>query len=101
MRSPSRIALFLSIVIVFLYIANLVVYEGLALALGLATTLQLAALGTLLGVFAAGFIGMMILGSYYYNRFTRVAYALLATWMGTFGNLFFASVLYGIVVWVA
>jgi predicted MPP superfamily phosphohydrolase len=53
-------------------------------------------LGAVLGVLAAGFVAMMILGSYYYNGFTRVTYTLLATWMGTFANLFFAAVLFGL-----
>jgi predicted MPP superfamily phosphohydrolase len=101
MRSPSRIAIFLGIVIVFLYIANLVVYEGLALAFNITAGYQLLTLGALLGVSAAGFIGMMILGSYYYNVFTRVMYTLLAVWMGTFGNLFFASAVFGILILVA
>src|SRR6185437_13373243 len=101
MRSPYRIAVFIGIISVFLYIANLVVYEGLALALGLNATAQLVTLGVVQGVLAAGFIGMMVLGSYYYNWFTRITYTLLATWMGAFGNLFFASVLYGLVVIVA
>lgn len=94
--SSYRIAAFIGIISIFIYIANMVVYEGLALALGLTATPQLAALGAVLGVLSAGFIGMMILGSYYYNAFTRVAYTLLAAWMGTFGNLFFASVALGI-----
>lgn len=101
MRNPRTIAIFLSIVTVFLYIANLVVYEGVALALTLTTTYQLSTLSVLLGVCAAGFVGMMILGSYYYNWFTRITYTLLATWMGAFGNLFFASVLYGAVIGIA
>jgi predicted MPP superfamily phosphohydrolase len=101
MRSPFRIAIFIGIISIFLYIANLVVYEGLALALGITSSLHLLVLGTLLGVLAAGFIGMMILGSYYYNIFTRLTYTLLAVWMGAFGNLFFASATFGIVVLIA
>src|ERR1700748_3442792 len=98
MRTPFRIAIALVIVSALLYTANLVVYEGLALALGLTATYQLVTLGLVLGLLAASFIGMMILGSYYYNVFTRSVYATLATWMGAFGNLFFASTLYGLVV---
>ena len=97
----TRIAIFLSIAIVILYVANLVVYEGLALAFELATLSQLIALGLTLGALSAGFIGMIILGSYYYNWFTRTVYTLLAVWMGTFGNLFFASVAFGLVVSIA
>jgi predicted MPP superfamily phosphohydrolase len=96
MRSPYRFAIFLSIVIAVLFTANLVVYEGLALAFGLTSTTQLLVLGAVLGVLSAGFIGMMILGSYYYNTFTRITYTLLAVWMGAFGNLFFASVALGL-----
>ena len=96
MRTPARLALFLSIAIAILYTANLVVYEGLALTLELHSALQLAALGTALGALSAGFIGMMILGSYYYNLLTRALYTLLATWMGAFGNFFFAAVLLGL-----
>ncbi len=101
MRNRTRIAIFLSIAIVILYIANLVVYEGLALALGLYTKLQLTTLGVLLGVLPAGFIGIMIAGSYYYNVFTRTLYTLLAVYMGAFAYLFFASVAYGLVVGIA
>jgi predicted MPP superfamily phosphohydrolase len=99
MRSPYRIAIFVGIISIFLYIANLVVYEGLALAFELRLA-GLVTLGVLLGVLAAGFIGMMILGSYYYNAFTRVTYTVLATWMGTFANLFFASVALGLLLFV-
>jgi uncharacterized protein len=101
MRSPFRLAIFLSIAIVTLYIANLVVYEGLALALQLNSAVQLLVLSLVLGVLSAGFIGMMILGSYYYNALTRMLYSALAAWMGTFGNLFFASAALGIVALAA
>lgn len=98
MRRPRTIAIFLGIVIVFLYIANLVVYEALALVLELASRSQLLGLGFVLGILPAGFIGMMILGSYYYNAFTRAAYTVLAVYMGAFAYLFFASAAYGIAV---
>jgi predicted MPP superfamily phosphohydrolase len=98
MHSLRRLAIFLGIVIAVLFTANAVVYEGLALALGFTTVVQLFALGLLLGALSVGFIGMMILGSYYYNTLTRATYTLLAVWMGTFGNLFFASVTLGLAV---
>ena len=71
---------------------------GLAVAFSITATGELIVLGILLGALPLSYIGMMILGSYYYNAFTRVTYTLLATYMGTFANLFFASVLFGIVV---
>ena len=101
MRNPRTIAVFITIVTIFIYAANLVVYEGLALAFGITVPNQLLMLGIALGVLSASFIGMMIVGSYYYNWFTRMAYTLLSVYMGTFGNLFFASVLFGIVILVA
>ena len=101
MRNRTRIAFFLSAAVGILYIANLVVYEGVALALGLHAPLQRIALGITLGALPAGFIGTMILGSYYYNFFTRTLYTLLAVYMGAFAYLFFASVAYGIAVGIA
>jgi len=92
-----RYAIFLGIVTVILYITNLVVYEALATALVITGSLSLLLLGAGLGLLSAGFVGAMLLGSKYYNWFTRTYYTLLAIWMGTLGNLFFASLALGII----
>src|SRR5665647_1350454 len=89
-------SIFLTVVSVILFVANAVVYEAIALTFAVSAPWVLAMLGTALGALSAGFIGMMILGRYYYNAVTRGAYTALATWMGTFAYLFFASCALGV-----
>ena len=86
---------------VFLYAANLVVYEALAVMFDINSTAVLIALGTVLGLFSASFVASTILGSYFYNWFTRWYYRISAMWMGFSVYLFFTSVLYGLVVMVS
>ena len=96
-----RIVIFLSIASVIFYVANLVVYEAAAAAFGITAGWQLVVLGSILGALSAGFIGMMILGRYFYNLLTRAVYTALATWMGTFAYMFFAAVAFGLTAGLA
>jgi len=96
MRSRLQFIVFLAIVLLIIGTANAVVWSGIT-ATFLLTSPQALALAELLAVLSLGFIGMMILGSYYYNIFTRVVYTLLAVWMGTFAYLFFASIVLGVI----
>lgn len=94
------LAIFLTVVTGILFVANTVVYEALALTFSITSPTYLLTLGIVLAAASAGFIGMVILGSYVYNSFTRALYTTLAIWMGTFAYLFFASVLLGILIWL-
>lgn len=96
--SRFRILLFIGVLSLFLYIANLVVYEALAAIFSVTVSWQLIALGVLLGIFSGSFIAATLLGTRYYNAFTRIYYLLSAVWIGFFVYLFFASVLYGLFV---
>lgn len=92
MRSIKSFIGFLCTVLLFLYLANFVVYEGILLALGIFTTSW-----TIMGLLAflgLSFIVSTILGMKYYNYFTRAYYALSMAWMGFFGYLFLASFVY-------
>jgi predicted MPP superfamily phosphohydrolase len=93
-----RIFIFIGIVSFFLYIANLVIYEAVADIFTITTQWQLIILGGLLAIFSANFIGATILGTYYYNTFTRTYYVLAAVWIGLCVYLFFASTLFGVLV---
>lgn len=94
----GRFTIFITTLLLLLYITNLVVYEALASIFELTTQLQLFLLGLGLGVLSGSFIVASIVGSYFYNWGTRVYYTLSAVWIGFFVYLFFASALYGIVV---
>lgn len=94
----GRLTMFMATLLLLLYITNLVVYEVLASIFGLTTQLQLFLLALVLGILAAGFIIANSLGFKYYNWFTRVYYTFSATWLGFFVYLFFASMVYGVIV---
>lgn len=94
MRKISTISLFLLVVIVFLYLDNLVIYEAVALAFSLTKSVQLISLGAGLGLLSASFIAATIIGNFYYNRFTRIYYLVSSVWIGLFAYLFIASVIY-------
>jgi predicted MPP superfamily phosphohydrolase len=93
-----RILPFIGIISLFLYIANLVVYEALADIFIITASWQLVTLGTALGILSGSFIVVTILGSWYYNLFTRSFYTLTAIWMGLLVYLFLAAVAYGLLV---
>jgi predicted MPP superfamily phosphohydrolase len=100
MRRLLRDTLFL-IVCGFLYLAGLVVYEALAAMFTINSGTELVFLGAALGVLTGSFVASTILGSYFYNFFTRWYYRISAMWIGFFVYLFFASVLYGLAVMVS
>lgn len=82
----------------FLYLVNLVIYKAVILAFGLTETSQLLLLGIGLGFLSISFIVSTIIGSWFYNAFTRAYYTFSAIWVGILVYLFFASSIYGIVV---
>jgi predicted MPP superfamily phosphohydrolase len=98
MKRFLSIAPFLLIFSALLFVCNWVVYAALAAMLGVSSAFWLLVLGVLLGVLSASLIASTILGSYFYNFFTRWYYRISAMWVGFFAYLFFASVIYGLVV---
>jgi len=93
-----QIVVFLSIFSIFLYIANLVVYEAIADIFLISNLRHLVFLGTALGVLSASLLVSIILGRRSYNIFTRLYYLTSAVWLGFFGYLFLVSVLYGLLL---
>ena len=91
---------FIGIISLFLYIANLVVYEALATIFAVTDTWHLLALGLLLGILSGSFIASTILGMRYYNVFTRAYYLVSAVWIGVLVYLFLGSFVYGVLVMV-
>lgn len=87
---------FMGVFSLFLYIANLVVYEALAGIFEVTTPHGLWVLGALLFILSASFIVASILGMRFYNWFTRSYYLFSSLWIGFFTYLFLASVLYGL-----
>ncbi len=96
-KSRLPIIPFIAILSAVLFVANLVVYEAVAGIFSLTSQLQLAALGTVLGVLSASLIVSTISGMYFYNIFTRLYSTISAIWIGSFVYLFLTSVLYGLV----
>ena len=89
---------FVGVLSLFLYIANLVVYEALAGMFVITGSGQLLALAMLLGVLSGSLIVSTILGMYYYNTFTRLYYLFSAIWIGFFVYLFLFSIVYGLLL---
>jgi predicted MPP superfamily phosphohydrolase len=83
---------FLLTVLVFLYLANFVMYQAILLIFGI-TSASFLAIGVL-GILGISMIASLILGMRYYNVFTRTYSLFSMTWMGFFGYFFLASVLY-------
>lgn len=100
MRRGVTISIFLLLVSGIFYAGNLAIYQAASHAFSITTQLSLFILGSSLGFLSASFIAATILGSMFYNRFTRVYYLLSAIWIGIFAYLFFASVLYGLLTLV-
>lgn len=97
---PIIIILFISAFSLFLFIANLVVYEAIAGIFGITKDGNLLILGSVLFVLSGSFILASIVGMRYYNWFTRWFYRFSAIWIGLFTYLFFAAFLYGLVLMV-
>jgi predicted MPP superfamily phosphohydrolase len=94
---PS-ISFFLLILSLFLFVANAVIYEAVAAIFAITNAYELIILGTVLGAFSASFIAATVIGMRSYNWLTRTYYTISAVWMGCFVYLFFASVIYGLIV---
>jgi len=89
------IILFISIVSVFLFLANWAVYGGILSVFPSTDPLWVA---ITLGLLSGSFIAATILGNNIYNRFTRIYYTLSAVWMGFFCYAFLASAVCGLII---
>ncbi len=96
--SRFRLIIFISCIVVLMIICNAVIYEAIAQIFAVTATLHLLLLGAALALGSGGFIASSILGSYYYNWFTRLSYLLSAVWVGSAIYLFFACTLYGLLL---
>jgi uncharacterized protein len=85
------ILIFLTVVFVFLFLTNFVVYEALLLALGVGSSLLAVAV---LGILSVSFIVSILVGMRHYNYLTRAYYTIAMIWMGFLGYFFIVSVLY-------
>lgn len=86
------ILIFISAILVFLYLANLVVYEATLIIFNLSNLSFLVM--SILGVLGVSFIASIFLGMRYYNIFTRTYSTIAMSWMGFFIYFFLASVIY-------
>ncbi len=89
--------LFIGIVVVFLGIANLVVYNAFLGILAIDSTAGAMWCGSILGLLSLSFIIAMIVGRKFYNSATRVFYYVSSVWLGLLGYLFFSSAAYGLI----
>lgn len=101
MKRYLQFILFFSILAVFFYLGNFIIYEALATIFSILAQSQLLFLGITLGILSGGLIVSTIIGNYYYNRFTRFYYILSAVWIGFFVYLFLASVVYGLLFMIS
>lgn len=92
MPRARTVTMFIVTVLVFLFIANFVVYEALKLSFG--DVLPSAVLAAVLAIGALSFIPSIVLGRKRYNLFTRVHSLFSMLWMGFFSYLFLASFVY-------
>lgn len=83
------VALFLLFFVVFLYVANLVVFEALASTFLITARNDVFFLAVTLGFLSLGFIISTLLGMRYYNALTRWSYVFFSIWIGVFTYLFF------------
>ncbi len=100
MKRIATIFFFLLVVSGIFYLGNVVVYEAVRHIFNI-NGAALFLLGFVLGFLSASFIISTIIGSWYYNRFTRIYYALSAAWTGLLFYLFIAAAIYGIAVAVS
>lgn len=94
------VLIFMGVFSLFLYVANLVVYESLAGIFSITASAHLFFLGGFLFVSSGSFILATVLGMRFYNTFTRLYYLLSSIWIGFFTYLFLVSVLYGLALFV-
>lgn len=92
MPRALRPVLFLSIFSLFLFVVNLVVFEGLAVMLRITSAEASLLLGTALAALSGSFILASFLGMHFYNAATRLLYRISAVWMGLFVYLFLSTV---------
>lgn len=105
MAKSSRLRLptilpFLVVLLFFLYLANLVVYDALVIIFALSVSGELVALAVMLGALTVSFIAATILGMRYDNAFIRFYYLISAVWIGFFVYLFLLSAVYGFLVMI-
>jgi hypothetical protein len=87
------IIIFISVISVFIFLANWAVYAAIVSVFSITHPLWL---GVSLGILSGSFILATILGHKFYNRFTRVYYTISAVWMGFFCYAFLVSGIHGV-----
>ncbi|MDB5225238.1 MAG: hypothetical protein JWL87_190 [Candidatus Adlerbacteria bacterium] len=100
-RRLLAFAPFLLVFSVFLFIANMVVYEAWAAMFMLNGWVPALTLGLVLGLLSGTFVLSTFLGTRYHTVWTRAYYKASAVWMGAFAYLFIAASVYGVAVFVA
>jgi uncharacterized protein len=90
--------LFFSIIAIILYLVNVFIYSAISLAFNIVESPQLLLFRIGLGFLSGSFIVAIIIGNWYYNRFTRFYYTFSAIWVGFSAYLFIASLIYGFIV---
>jgi hypothetical protein len=92
--SKARVAIALFVLSIVLYVVNLAIYIALIDLFSSVLTMQRGLLGGLLGGLSASFVLSTLIGMRYYNWLTRIYYIVAAIWMGFMVYLFFASLIY-------
>jgi len=92
MKGKTSFFVFITVILVILFMANLVVYEGFLLALG--TNQNSWTLITAMAFLGVSFIASTLVGMRYYNALSRFYYRISMLWMGFFAYFCIASGLY-------
>lgn len=90
----------LAIILLLLGVVNFVVYEALVGIFKISTSISSLILAITLAFLTLIFIPAMFVGRKFYNFASRSLYYVSSVWLGVFSNLFFASVAYGLIVFV-
>jgi hypothetical protein len=98
--SRTRVAIFLVVLSLFLYVVNWPIYTAVVDFFPVVSATHRAALGGLLGSLSASFVLSTLIGMRYYNWLTRIYYIVAATWMGFVVYMFFASMIYELLLLV-
>jgi len=98
MRRILNFLLLMAILLAVLYGLNLIIYTAVVAAFNITLATVLTWFGVLLGVLSLSFIAATIVGTHYYNWFSRWYYRIAATWVGVGLYMCLASIVYGLVV---
>ena len=101
MRKLLSIPLFLSCIVGVLLCTNSIIYGGLALAFNINDPATQRILVYCLGFLSVSIILATIIGNFYYNYVTRAYYLVAAVWLGSSLYFFLASIVLGLIAFVA